>query len=91
MARIKANAHVFIQLNSRNYRCDFLERTADFTALTSHGFEQQNRRLLGCQHGIQSVGNHLDSCICALPHMGAGVHVVKLAGHDLLHALEIAG
>lgn len=67
MAGIEANTQMAIKLNAVDDGRQFFEGTAYLASLSCHGFQQKRGGLLGCQHGIQDLGNKLDTRIRTLP------------------------
>ncbi len=89
MAGIQANTQVVVEFHLIDDSGDLLEAPPHFRPFARHGLQQHGGGLVGRQSGVECCGDLVDSCFSALTGMGARVHVVQLAGHDLLHALQI--
>ena len=88
VARVQAHAHPLGGIQPLDDGGQLLEAPADLRALPRHRLQKQRGGLIGAQHLVQRGGHLLDTRLHALPHVGAGMHVVQLV-RRLLHARKV--
>ena len=78
MAGIQAYAQI-ITAHSIDDVTKLLKAAADLAALACHGLQEHGHRITMGQRLLQGLSDIADPCLGTLPHMAAGMEIIKLS------------
>ena len=89
MARVKAHAHLLRTADAGNDLRQLFKSAAHLTALARHGLKKHPRVPHAGQNFIERCDDQFDALFNALPHMAAGMKVVKIPRQVLVKPFQI--